>query len=243
MRKFPELPHAATFVATTARRRALFLFVFVLFLLSTAGTTSTTRAQSGRRSPKNPSPLPSPTPAPAPAASSSTDEKPKTGDAKTALHSFVVYEDTNVRVNLPLGTNTVVARGFVERMREAADISVTAGGRSDRGRAREAAKKETTAFVVVVQLDEVEFSRTGQVDPSNLVVRYFVYEPATGTLKHQGNVYLRPYQSSARVGGMRLPLPGGSRSPMAYEYILEQAGSDAADRVLGKFNIRLPDRR
>jgi hypothetical protein len=75
----------------------------------------------------------------------------------------------------------------------------------------------------------------------NMVVRYYVYAPTTATLKVQGQVYMRP--ASARVGGVRLPIPVPSTSPrVGVEYVLEQAGRDAAERVASALDIRLPDR-
>lgn len=230
MRLFQTLTDAKTFAA--AQRRALFLLACVLFLMSVSGTT---QAQSGRRSPKNPSPVPTP----APASPASSETKPKTADAKTALYTFLVYEESNTGVNIPLNADIAAFRGFSERLREASDLSVKQGGRGDRGRARDAAKKETTTYVVLVHVDADGFNtgRTAQTDPSNVVVRYFVYAPETGTLKHQGSVYMRSNnQGRVGIGGIRLP----GRGPFAYENMLEQAGRDAADRLMRNFSLRLP---
>lgn len=232
MRLFQTLLDVKRFA--DAQRRALFLFVCVLFLMSGAGTML---AQSGRRAPKNPSPVP--TPSPTSPSSSSSETKPKAADTKTALYTFLIFEDSNTSVNIPLNADMAAFRGFSGRLREASDLLINDGGRGDRGRARDAAKKETTTYVVLVHLDADSFNsgRTGQVDPSNIAVRYFVYTPGTGTLKHQGSVYMRPNQSRVGVGGIRLPGRGG---PFAFESMLEQAGRDAADRLMRNFNLRLP---
>lgn len=242
MRLFPAAREAAKFAAARAfaGRRAHACFALLLCLL--CASAGATLAQSGRRAPKNPSPLPQPTPDAAP-SSSSTDAKPKTGDAKSTLYTFIVFEETDIGTSLPMNANRAVVKGFLDRLHESPDLSVRHGGRGDRRSAREAAKKETTTHTVVVQLAEDDFTRarTTTIDPSSLIVRYFVYAPQTATLKLQGSVYLRALQSSTRVGGIRLPLPSpGARGPYAFDSILEQAGRDAADRVMNNFRVRLP---
>ena len=206
-------------------------------------------AQSGRRQPKPRSPVPAPTPAGEPGGVSDSDERPKRADNEP-LYSFYVLEDENydVFMNIPTAARDIITESFVARLRESPNVSASAGGKGDRRRARDHAKVEQKAYTVLL---EVTADQTMGRRPRNagepvsleqMAVNYYVYAPGTATLKVQGQVYMRPAQASARVGGIRLPIPAPTSSRIGVEYILEQAGRDAAERVAASLDIRLPDR-
>lgn len=218
-------------------RLSILLSLLVVFLLS---LTSMADAQSGRRAPRPISPVPTPEPSTPTTAKSTTSGK---SDTK-ALYSFILYEGENVSMNLPMRAADAVMRGFMERMRQSQSVTIKDAGRGSRARARDEAKKQTETFVVALELDDNQMSsRTpGTIDTSNIAVRYAVYTPQTGTLKLSGSVYLRPLTRTTRgVGGLPIPIPVPSGG-VSYEYVLEQAGRDAADRVFSGLSIRLPER-
>jgi hypothetical protein len=232
----------------------------VLFLLLCAvcasGALVLSHAQSGRKRPEPRSTVPAPTPTPDPSSSASgvsdSDErrKPKTDPSGAPLFSFYVLEDenTDLFLNLPSSTHTLVMNSFITRLQDSPNVSVAAGGKSDRKRAHDHAKIERDAFTVLVQLDaETTGGRpptTGRpTDLGSLVVRYYVYAPTTATLKLQGQVYMRPYQASARVGGVRVPLPTPRTNRLPVEYAFEQAGREAAERIMSALDIHIPPER
>lgn len=237
----------------------LFVLGVALFWLGVS-TAWASGAQSGRRPPAPRNPVPAATPQPSPGADSSSgtySESEARGKSSAggrndeALYSFYVLqdEDANPFLNLPLGTSNLIAASFVERLRQSPVVAVSAGGRGDRAGARRHAKSERAAFTVLLEVDEERTGPTSRragdpVDLGSLVVKYYVYAPQTATLKAQGQVYMRPYQGSARIGGIRLPVPTTSRTSarVPVEYVLRQAGHDAAERVMGAFDIRIPDR-
>ena len=233
------------------RTKALCALVFCAVAACGAGVAA---AQSGRRQapPRSPVP-PAATPTPAPDSSDSSSSggysdsdarrRPQTSTGADTVVSFIVFEDDSSShfLNLPASTAAIVVNSFARRLGDASGVSVSSGGRSDRRRAREHAKTEKSAYTILLQVDEQMQGAGGSTDLSNLIVRYFVYEPSSATLKHQGQVYMRPYQPTRRVGGVNLPLPMPTSRRVPVEYIFEQAGRDAADRVLAAFHLRPPD--
>lgn len=216
------------------RPAVLFLGVVLVCAISFARPTA---AQSGRRqssSGKSPSPVTTSTTPTDPAKPAS---KPTVPPAAT-VH---IMMDENFLMNLPGMATHIVYDAFFKRLKESTSLVVSAGGKGDRKLARERAKTEKETHVALIQLDEQmpgRMTSNGQVDLGNLAVKYYVFAPQTATLKTQGSVPMRPYRATGSVGGVRLPLPSGRTT--ALEYILEQAGRDAADRVMAAFHLRPP---
>ncbi len=158
--------------------------------------------------------------------------------------TLAVYEFDDPLIDTFL-TSRIVSEGFLNRLKDAPQVSVTVGGKITRKDAAARAKNESEAHVVVLQLEESSAiggrESIGQVDPATLVIKYYVYAPTSGTLLHVGRVEQRPYQQTARVGGVRIPVPTPvPRGRLAIDYTLEQAARDTAERVLARFHIRLP---
>lgn len=223
---------------------ALLLAAFFVCAASGAG------AQSGRRQPKPRSPLPSPSPSPEAVGVSDSDANRKPA-ANEPLYSFYVLEDenTDVFMNIPTAARDIILESFVARLRTSPHVSASAAGKGDRRRAREHAKVEKKAYTVLLEITADEMMGRRPRNPGDpvtldrMAVNYYVYAPETATLKVQGQVYMRPAQSSARVGGIRIPIPAPTSSRIGVEYVLEQAGRDAAERVAASLDIRLPDYR
>ena len=198
-------------------------------------------AQSGRKGAKSPSPVPS-EPAPQGESESESGPKPNTSKRPDALVSFVVMRGDEGILMIDSLARDGVSEQFLRRLGSSQAVSVTNAGAGSRGEARKRAKDETAAYVVLFQLDEENYATgTGGTNSRSLVIRTLVYAPKTGDLKYTDTVYQRPYRPTARIGGIPVPVPtrGIERYPSQHE--LEQAARDAADRLLGRFNITPTD--
>lgn len=235
------------FVVPSVNRGALVrLAACVLCALSAVAA----QAQSGRRQPAPRNPVPAATPTPDPGVYSESRTRPA-DDPNAPLHNFYVVEDENHDsfTSIPMAARDIILQSFVERLRVSRVVSASSGGKSDRARAREHAKTEKLAYTVLLEVAEEQITtrrpRTAH-DPvplENMVVRYYVYTPQTATLRVQGQVFMRPGQASARVGGVRVPIPAPrTSSRIGVEYVLEQAGRDAAERMAAQLDITLPER-
>ncbi len=206
-----------------------------LALLASLCLTAAAPAQSGRKAQK---PLGLPTEAPKaadPAAAKSEAKKPE------PLVSFVVMRFDMTAVGIDPLARDGVGRAFVQRLGLSQAVEIKEGGRGGRSEARDAAKKQEKAYVVLFQLDEQAGDMSmGRADSRTLVIRTFVYTPKTGDLKFTDTVYQRPYYGTSRVGGIPVPVrtPRVDRYPSQHE--LEQAARDAADRLLSRFQVSAP---
>jgi hypothetical protein len=193
-------------------------------------------AQSGRKAQK---PLNLPTEAPKQGETPGAKPEPKKVEA---LVSFVVMRsDDAVSFGLDPVTRDGVASAFSRRLGQVSSVEVRDGGKGGRQAARALAREEKKAYVVLFQLDEQGNSMSnGSVDSRTLVIRTFVYAPESGDLKFTDVVYQRPYQDTARVGGVRVPVPSRRVSRYPSQHELEQGARDAADRLLGRFKVTPP---
>ncbi|HEX8336715.1 MAG TPA: hypothetical protein VF621_08290 [Pyrinomonadaceae bacterium] len=191
-------------------------------------------AQSGRKAQK---PVGLPT-----AQAKPADPGDKQAEAKKveALVNFVVVKDDALSMGFDTLARDGVARAFFERLKQAGrDVEVKDGGKGRRQDARERAKKEEAAYVVFFQIDET--GMTGMsTDARGLVLRTYVYTPKTGDLKYSDTMFQRPYQDTARVGGVRVPVPSRRIERYPSQHQLEQAARDAADRLLNRFQVTPP---
>ena len=191
-------------------------------------------AQSGRKAQK---PLGLPTEAAKP-----SDPAAKTPETKKvdALATFVVMKDDTLTMGFDTLSRDGVAAAFFERLRRASNVEVKDGGRGRRQEARERAKKEEVAYVVFFQLDETGMGGMSSTDSRGLALRTYVYTPKTADLKYSDTMFQRPYQDTARIGGVRVPVPTRRAEQYPSQHQLEQAARDAADRLLSRFQIAPP---
>jgi hypothetical protein len=201
-------------------------------------------AQSGRRKPtQGVSKVPPAQGTSAPAGESESGSESKSGAAEakkpSAVVSFVVMEQDYVVTAIDFRAMSGVREQFQRRLGQSPAVSVTPGAKGSRKDARERAKKETEAYVVLFHLDEQGMTSVGNSDSRGLVLRVYTFAPKTGDIKYHDTVYQRPYRSTAKVGGIRLPTPTIDRYPSQHE--LEQAARDAADRLLTRFHIQIPN--
>lgn len=222
-----------------ASRPAPVFAAFALFAVAALCLAPAALAQSGRKAQK---PLNLPTEAPK--QGEKPEAKPEAKKVEAVVSFVVMRSDDAVSFGLDPVTRDGVASAFSRRLGQVSSVEVRDGGKGGRQAARARAKEETKAYVVLFQLDEQGNSMgNGSVDSRTLVIRTFVYSPQTGDLKYTDVVYQRPYQDSARVGGVRVPVPSRRVSRYPSQHELEQAARDAADRLLGRFQVTPPPER
>lgn len=209
-------------------------------------------AQSGRRRPAPISPTATPTPDQSDQSEQGESESvPRGEDKKDAgvIVSFVVFQNEDSFYWLNSTMTRDVADAFVQRLGQSSAVSVSPAGRGARKEARDRAKTESETFVVLFQIEEENVmgqgGRAGRPDERSLVIRTYTFAPKTGDLKYQDVIYQRPYQESATIGGVRVPLPTTGRRMERYpsELQLRQAAQDAADRLMMRFSVILPPNR
>jgi hypothetical protein len=216
-----------------SRARAV-LFGAAAFVLAAAFCAAGARAQSGRKAQK---PLGLPTEAPKPADPA---DKPAEAKKQDALVTFVVMKDDTLMMGFDSMAQDGVAAAFFERLKQSGRVvELKDGGKGRRNEARERAKKEEVAYVVFFQMDEAGMGSTS-ADMRGVALRTYVYTPKTADLKYSDTVFQRPYYDSARVGGVRVPVPTRRMERYPSQFQLEQAARDAADRLLSRFSITPP---
>jgi hypothetical protein len=213
--------------------RAVVFGAAALILASVFGAAAAL-AQSGRKAQK---PLGLPTEKAKPADPA---DKPAEAKKQEALVTFVVMKDDTLSVGYDSMARDGVAAAFVARLRQVGrDVEVKDSGKGRRQEARELAKKEETAYVVFFQMDETGYTGSS-TDTRGLVLRTYVYTPKTADLKYSDTMFQRPYQDTARIGGVRVPVPSRRMERYPSQLQLEQAARDSADRLLSRFQITPP---
>lgn len=166
------------------------------------------------------------------------------------LSFLIVKTDPSPSANIPsvgaIGFARIVAEGCAERLRKSPLLEVKAGGDMNRKEAIERAKTESETYVVWMELkldkiggrsSDPDIGSNGVIDFDNLYVNYVVYTPGTAKIKTQGSVMQNANQVGNSRIGIRIPRRGGR---MPVQYALEQAGHDAANRIMEAFQIPLP---
>ena len=221
--------HTPTRTRVSAALSALLLVA--LFAASAA-------AQSGRRKPtQGVSKVP-----PAEGTSAPKSEAgPAAPAEKKAAVTFVVMEFDNPLTGIDFRARAGVRDQFLRRLEQSAAVAVKTGQRGTRKDARDRAKGEPEAYVVLFELEEAGYGSggVGEADSRTLYLRTYTYAPKTGDLKYSDTVFQRPYRTNAKIGKIGIPVPTVNRYPSQHE--LEQAARDAADRLLSRFQLRPPN--
>jgi hypothetical protein len=205
------------------------------------------RAQSRRAPRPAATPTPEATPEATPRGESESQPRGTSTSAKdpAVVVSFSVLENDNPMMSLDYTARDDIWKEFIERLSKSRAVSVTQGGKATRGQARDRAKAERDTYIVLFDLEEereMNDASVGRVDSRTLLLKTYVYAPKTGDLKFADTIYQRPYREAATIGGVRVPLPGGTHRMERYpsQLQLEQAARDAADRLMSRFNVILP---
>lgn len=223
--------------------------MLMLLIVAACAWPSAGAAQSGRRQPPPISPVATPTPAPDQSEQGESESIPRGEEKKRDagfVASFVIFEGDESFVWLDSRMRQDVTEAFMQRLGQSKAVSVSNAGRGARKQARDRAKTEGEAFVVLFQLEDQSLGASGSMgraDERSLVIRTFVFAPRTGDIKYQDTTYQRPYNESATIGGVRIPVPSRRIERYPSELQLRQAAQEAADRLMSRFGIILPPNR
>jgi hypothetical protein len=183
---------------------------------------SITSAQSGRRSAKS-------------------TEKSTAPQKKVSL--LVSIEDRNPFSNIPYYLADTALDACIDRLRDAAEISVSSSTRGmSRADAIRRAKTEKEIYVVWLQIVSglPDSAKPSKKAPEELYLRYTIFEPTTARVIAEG----RTHQSIYRMSGGGVSSQTSSRdSPIYSEYALKQAAREAGDLVMRAFEITPPEER
>jgi hypothetical protein len=209
--------------------RRVILFVAILFACATVN-----HAQSGRRSNGGTT-----TTAPSVSGPKTVEKKP---EKPPRLQLLVGIDNRDPISNIPYYVSDTVIDNCVRRLGDASDVIVTSAGRGmNRSDAIKRAKEETVRYVVWLQIGS-ELADSGKQPSKNsvdeLYVSYTILEPGTAKFKQTGRSHHQIYQTGR--GGVSTP---NKNSPLYSEYALKQAATEAAERVLSAFDIKLRDER
>jgi hypothetical protein len=215
----------------------LLRLLFAVFVVSICLVwVANTRAQSGRRGKKStaePASTPSPPPSPT---------KP---DVEKATVKFIVgvYRYLGFS-NIPLSYYTSVAQACAERLDQGPAVKVEFASKDmTRSDAINLARGEKEGFVVWLQLkvENVNDDATIVNNLTQIYVEYTVFAATTAKTATWGHAYQQGY----RKGGVVVNPPGSTRgNPVYVEYLLKQAGAEAAERILDALKIGVtPPRR
>jgi hypothetical protein len=249
MSKLPGSPPFSQRRPAPSRAVAPFL-VAVLALLSLALCASSlaARAQSGRRGQPKPAATPTPSPEATPKDGQGESESiPRGRAAKPAdvVASFIVMEYDSGFNGVDFRAREDIMDSFMHRLGEARAVAASFQGHGNRKEAHDRAKAERDSYVVLFELEEDSMAANppsiGQSDTRRLTIKTYVYAPKTGDLKFTDTVYQRPYRETARIGGIPVPVPSRRIEQYPSQLQLEQAARDAADRLMQRFGITLPN--
>lgn len=199
-----------------------FAIVFALSCLSTA------QAQSGRRVAKStskPVAVANPEPTPAPAASA---EKPK-----PVIRFILGMDQYDSFSSVSLNTFSGVRRSCGQRLDDPEWVKVEVVQRAmSRGDAISRARAEKDSYVVWLRIREDTMSSNQTGTPNNAYIEYTVFAPATAKIVTSGGTY--PQHGNKNV------ILGPRTSGIDGDYYLNKAARDAADRILAKFRLHVP---
>lgn len=221
---------------TKMARGMVAFFCCTLLVLASAGGA---RAQAGRRvqKPKSDPPVPMPVEPVAPLKQEAPERE---------KISVLVTSNRTTMLRTAGNADDLLQGAVAQRLRDSKALNIELGGDMSRGEAHKRAKtNETGTHVVWLELQ----SNTMIFDPSgrrnrteDLYIQYVVFEPKTGKIKGQGNIYLRPTGSS-RIGGIGI----GRSLPRCYpntsyslEFALIEAGIETAERIFREFSLPNP---
>jgi hypothetical protein len=192
-------------------KRGFFAASSLLLLLATQ-----TFAQSGRRAPKPTQP---------PVTTPESDKKPSSiANAREVTRKASLLVAKQLSSKHLLSEDTIFAE-FVQKLSEFKNVTTTSVGDLKHDAAVKRAKKETEAFVVLVEFDVDEFQKgTLILNSPDLDVKILVFAPGTGKKQFEGNVYYKA------VGGPMLKKdnwPSGTPIRITTEAV----GIEAAEQV------------
>jgi len=183
------------------------------------------QAQSGRRQTKPAPAAPVPTPTPEPTPIPKKEEKEE-------LFFFIGANRYGSSQSYPLSYYDAVLRGCAERLRARSSASVELTDKDfSRGEAIKKAKSEAGSYVILLTLSLDTPARSYD----DLMLEYVVFTPGTAKVLTTG----RSYQTANRRGPVVVG-PTSRGSGLYREVLLQQAGEDAAERILKALHSNTP---
>jgi hypothetical protein len=195
----------------------------------------TAQAQSGRRAKGGSTTTPATKPV-SPPAETVTATSQTEPEARISL-IVAADEPTSAAGISVINSNGSMMKGFIERLRKSAAFTIKVEKQMGRSRASEIAKEQTEAHVAWLQFGSDRITARSH-DASDWYVDYVVFAPVTAKVKTGGRVYLRAYRRSVGVGGVPVGIPiPPIDSRAAVESSLQEAGREAAERVMAEFDV------
>jgi hypothetical protein len=184
-------------------------------------------AQSGRNRRERVAP---PAPASVEPPSEPTVEPPTT-KAPVAITSVIVggeifHDSDYFRSNY---VDTAV-KACIERFREGPMLTATKGGKLTRKAAIEWAKRETSAYVLWLEIRVKERDYIGHLTVA--YIKYFIFMPQTAEVLAEGKV--EPSNQTVRINGARVPTIDQGSLHVTFE--LERGGQMVAEQARRKLH-------
>lgn len=193
-------------------------YLFVICAIAVLCCSHAALAQSGRH-PKKRVPLP---PLPTePKPDPTLDEPSKLVAVTSILVSGDVIHDSDFYRSNDLSLAT---KACVNRLRERLGIEITKGGKLKRQEAVEWAKKETSTYLLWLEI-KVRSGTYGSTIVS--YINYYLFVPQTAEVLTKGQY--DPYEQVPRINGARVPGVTGPRDAILQ---LEDGGRQIADRII-----------
>jgi hypothetical protein len=206
-------------------RRAAITFSILALCVTTA------IAQSGR---KNTGGSTTTTVTPSVSGPKPVEKKP---EVSKRIQLLVGIDKHQVFATVPFYLYDTVLDNCIRRLGEADIVMPTSVGSDfNRAAAIKAAKQETVRYVVLLNLgsEYADAGRQVKNGQDELYVDYVMFEPETAKVKASGRTHQHIYQTGR--GGISLP---SKNSPIYSEYAIKQAAIEAANRILGAFDIKV----
>ena len=202
------------------KRRKALAMVCVSMILSFSQAAS---AQSGRKNKNATAPQP-------PVTTETKTETPTNPPPKKAApYATVIVGGDKFGTSMYVLSSYVddAIKACIDRIKESSAIEAIGGGNMTRKEALDRAKKETTSYVLWLELrleqDAVE---------NSLSISYYLFAPKTAKILASGNVYLG--NRSVRSGPVGVGIPSATKQ-MPIQYQIKEGGQEVADRVVSKF--------
>ncbi|HYW72676.1 MAG TPA: hypothetical protein VE961_16755 [Pyrinomonadaceae bacterium] len=165
---------------------------------------------------------------------------PKTSEKKSSatpkLQLLVGIDRNDPFTPVPLYVFDTVLDKVIRRLGEAEIVFATSGASMNRGDGVRAAKKETARWVIVLEIKDIYADAGKQVkntDQDELVVEFTAIEPDSGKIKRSGKTHQLIYPN----GRSSIALPTKKAGAVYSEYSINQAATEAADKILAGFDI------
>jgi hypothetical protein len=124
----------------------------------------------------------------------------------------------------------IAVKACIDRFKEGPMLTATKGGKLTRKAAVEWAKRETSAYVLWLEIHVKERDYIGHLTVS--YIKYFVFMPQTAEVMAEGQI--EPSNQTVRINGARVPTINQGSLHVTFE--LERGGQMVAEQVRRKLH-------